>query len=100
MKWQAVASSCEDQLRSALAAGDFAEAQRLLPAYSEEIVTLLSAPLSRQECQQAIEAFHTLLSLARVMRAHMSAQLSTLERQSCYNYHIPSPDKHSWLFEG
>lgn len=95
-----MASGCEERLKSAIAAGDFREAQRLLPAYSDEIAALFSGgSSSRQERQQAIESFHNLLSLARVMRAHIGAQLTKLQRQSCCRYDMPSADRHSWHFE-
>ena len=92
-------NSNEDQLKTALAAGDFKEAQRLLPAYSDRIAAVFSGFSSRQERQQALESFHNLLSLARVMRAHLSAQISNLQRQSCYRYDGPTAEQHAWHFE-
>jgi hypothetical protein len=89
----------EEQMKGALAAGDFAEAQRLLPVYSSALVTCLSTPCTREEHEQAVESFRNLLSLARVMRAHVSAQLSNLQRQSFYQHQLSSPDTHSWRFE-
>lgn len=95
-----MASAAEEQLRRALAAGDFEEAQRLLPPYSKEVVTCLARPSTKQEHQQALQSFHDLLSLARIMRAHISAQLAKLQHQSCYRYHNSGSEKHSWHFDG
>lgn len=94
-----MASASEQQLKSALAAGDFTQVQHLLPAYTDEIGALFAGRSSREERRQALEAFHNLLSLARVMRAHIGAQLSKLQRQSRYRYQTPSAEEHSWRFE-
>lgn len=89
----------EQQLRSALASGDFLKAQQLLPVYTQQVAMLLSRPASIEERRSAIQTFQDLLSLARVMRAHIASQLSSLRRQVAHRYQIPSPEKHAWRFD-
>lgn len=92
-------SSCREQLKAAVAAGDFNEAQRLWVNYDQELAGLFSGPSSRREREEALENLRNLLSLARVMRAHIGAQISKLQRHACYRYLMPAPERHSWHFE-
>jgi sugar phosphate isomerase/epimerase len=92
-------NALEEHLRKALENADFNEVRRLLPDYSAEIVACLSSSKDTKERQGAIESFQDLLSLARVMRAHLSARLSDAQHQSSYLTFHPSTDKHSWRFE-
>ena len=90
----------EQRLRSALAAGDFLQVQQLLPTYTDQIATLLSGTLPAEEKRKSIESFHDLLSLARVMRAHISSQLSIVRRQVGHRYALPTPERHAFRFDG
>ncbi len=90
-------SETEERLKNALAASDFAEAQRLVPAYGEEAVALLSTARTDQEREQVMESFHNLLSLARVTRAHVSSQLAAVNRDT--RYQVAAPATHTWRFE-
>lgn len=94
-----MASVYEAQLKSAIAAGDFKQAERVFAAYDAELAALFAGPSSRQERAEALENFRNLLSLARVMRAHIGAQLTTLQRQACYRYQTPDAERHAWQFE-
>ncbi len=96
---QAVIDTVE-RLRDALAAADFTEVQTLLPTYIDNLVTLLSTSNPVAQSQAAIEEFHNLLSLARVMRAHISSQLSAVTREVSYNSVHAVAQRHSWRFEG
>lgn len=94
-----VEAPSEERLRQALASGDFSAARYLLPDYSAAIAEFVSGPASKREKQQAIESFHNLLSLARVVRAHIGAQSSQLQRQSSYQSLLVASDRHTWRFE-
>ena len=89
-----------ERLRSALAAGDFAEVDTLLPTYCARLLTLVSSPTPVPHTAESIEDLHNLLSLARVMRAHISSQLSAVRRDALYNSEMFPAQEHAWRFEG
>lgn len=93
-------SEMNDRLQKSLAAGDFAEAERLLPAYVDDIVRLVSSRGPADDIAAALDQFSGLLSLARVMRAHVASELAALERQSCYRFLLPASETSAWQFTG
>ena len=86
-----------DELRAAIARGDFAKAETLIPAYGQFAAALLGEAPTEADREQVMASFQDLLSLARVMRAHLAAKLNTTRRAS--HYILPAPAHHTIYFD-
>jgi hypothetical protein len=89
-----------EALRRALTAGDFESARQLSAARGQAIIRQASAAAPREKAnivQQGLGRLQEHLSLARVLRAHLAAQLQI--NTAVHRYQPISSRAHSWHFE-
>lgn len=92
----------DQDLAAAIKTGDFAAAQPAIADYSRQVHAALDAasgPAAREAVfRQSIETLNQHLSLARVLRAHLAAQIQG-NAGTCL-YEQAQADRHCWQFEG
>jgi hypothetical protein len=85
-----MASDVEEELRRALASGDFGRADKLIPRYRDHLHRELIAAKSLGNRLLIIEDSRQLLQdslhLARVMRAHIASKLRATESIDVYQH--------------
>jgi hypothetical protein len=89
-----------EALQRALTAGDFETARQLSDALGQAIIRQASAatpPNRARIVQQGLGRLQEHLSLARVLRAHLAAQLQV--NTAVHVYQPVSACAHSWHFE-
>jgi hypothetical protein len=92
----------DTELAASLKIGDFAAARPAIAGYSGQMQAALKAatgPAARAAIyREFIETLSQHLSLAQVLRAHLSAQIQG-NAGSCL-YESSTADRHCWQFEG
>jgi hypothetical protein len=80
-----MASQTRARIEDAIAAGDFARAHQFIPEYVQQALAGLAAIPSHSERQRAaaalFDSFEHLLTLARISRSHISAHLTSVNRE-------------------
>ncbi len=82
--------------------GNFEEAPALISSYGKYVAGAIEAASALQErlavISEALDFLQDRLHLARVMRAHLAAQLTSVSRQSSY---LAAPhNENRWTLEG
>jgi hypothetical protein len=92
----------DQALAQALREGDFAAAQTAAAGYGQAVCAALQAtadPARRASLyQEALETLQDHLHLARVLRAHLAAQIQA-NAGSCLYAQPDAPEAHRWQWE-
>jgi hypothetical protein len=86
-----------EQLTSALKAGDFEAAERIAIEYGHSVAAEMQAGGDTAVLRQALDTFNDHLHLARVLRAHLAAQVHA--NSLAVEYQPAAPQGRHWQFE-
>jgi hypothetical protein len=93
----------DQALVDALRAGDFAAVQTAAVDYGRGVCTEMQAaddPARRASiCREALETLQNHLHLARVLRAHLAAQIQANAGSCLYAQPDAQADRHRWQVE-
>ena len=92
-----MANELEGKMKFAIAAADFDTAQHLVLGYGNETLELLASAATTEEREAIIGSFRDVLSLARVVRAHVAAQLALTTARAQYRTTVP--ERHSFQID-